>query len=101
MLDHRWFDYWGLGLEMTKQCQSCGMPLQTKKSGDCRGTELDGTKSDKWCSLCYANGKFIGPDCTLEQMLEIVDKALIDAGSSKAMRWLALKGVPRLERWRS
>lgn len=28
---------------MSKQCQSCGMPLQTKKAGDCRGTEKDGS----------------------------------------------------------
>jgi hypothetical protein len=76
------------------------MPLQTKKAGDCRGTEAGGAKSEKWCSLCYANGKFLGPDCTLEQMLAIVDKALIENGSSKIMRWLALSGVPRLERWK-
>ena len=85
---------------MTKQCQSCGMPLQTKKAGDCRGTELDGSKSGKWCKLCYADGKFIVPDCTLQQMLMIVDAALIENGSSRLMRWLALSGVPRLERWK-
>jgi hypothetical protein len=86
---------------MAKQCQSCGMPLQTKKAGDCRGTEADGTKSEKWCSLCFANGKFLGPDCTLQQMIEIVDKALLEQGSGKLMRWLARSGIPRLERWRS
>ena len=84
---------------MSKQCQSCGMPLQTKKAGDCRGTEADGSKSEKWCVLCYQNGAFTGPDCTLEQMLEIVDNALIENGSSRFMRWMAKKGVPRLERW--
>jgi hypothetical protein len=84
---------------MVKQCQSCGMPVQTKKAGDCRGTEANGTKSQKWCSLCYQNGTFTGPDCTLEQMLKIVDDALIENGSSRLMRWLAKSGVPRLERW--
>lgn len=76
------------------------MPLQTKKAGDCRGTEADGSKSEKWCNLCYTNGKFIGPDCTLEQMTEIVDKALIDQGSGRLMRWMARKQLPRLERWK-
>ena len=76
------------------------MPLQTKKAGDCRGTEVDGSKSNKWCSLCYANGQFVGPDCTLEEMLQIVDRALVENGSGRLMRWLALKGIPRLERWR-
>ena len=58
--------------EMVKQCQSCGMPLQTKKAGDCRGTEKDGAKSEKWCKLCYKNGEFTSPDCNLEQMKIIV-----------------------------
>lgn len=75
------------------------MPLQTKKAGDCRGTEANGSKSEKWCVLCYQKGAFTGPDCTLEQMLEIVDNALIENGSSRFMRWMAKKGVPRLERW--
>ena len=33
---------------MKKQCQSCGMPLQQKQAGDCRGDEKDGAKSEKW-----------------------------------------------------
>lgn len=77
------------------------MPLQTKKAGDCRGTEADGSKSDKWCSLCYENGAFIGPECTLDEMKQIVDKALQEQGSGKLMRWMAAKQLPRLERWRA
>jgi hypothetical protein len=78
------------------------MPLQTKKAGDCRGTEADGgSKSDKWCSLCYENGAFIGPDCTLDQMRVIVDSALKEQGSGRLMRWMAQKQLPRLERWKS
>lgn len=82
------------------QCQSCGMPLVTKKAGDCRGTESDGSKSQKWCSLCYVDGKFTGPDCTLDQMIEIVDRALREQGSWLIMRWMAKKQIPKLERWR-
>lgn len=86
---------------MKKQCQSCGMPLQTKKAGDCRGSESDGSKSEKWCNLCYENGTFIGPECTLDQMKKIVDDALIQNGSGKLMRWMAQKQLPRLERWKN
>ncbi len=86
---------------MSKQCQSCGMPLQTKKAGDCRGTEKDGSRSELWCKLCYKNGAFIGPDCTLEEMRAIVDKALAEQGSGKLMRWLAQKQLPRLQRWKA
>lgn len=84
----------------TKQCQSCGMPLQTKKAGDCRGVEADGTKSEKWCSLCYKDGAFTGPDCTLEEMKKIVDDALVKNGSGRIMRWMATKQLPKLERWK-
>lgn len=76
------------------------MPLQTKKAGDCRGTEKDGSKSEKWCKLCYENGVFIGPDCTLEDMRKIVDNALIENGSGRLMRWMAQKQLPSLERWK-
>ncbi|MBU3734905.1 MAG: hypothetical protein FGM60_04775 [Candidatus Planktophila sp.] len=85
---------------MKKQCQSCGMPLITKKAGDCRGSESDGSKSEKWCSLCYQNGAFIGGECSLEQMIEIVDSALKEQGSSAVFRWMAKKQLPQLERWR-
>lgn len=77
------------------------MPLQTKKAGDCRGSEVDGTKSEKWCKLCYENGKFINPDTTLDEMKVIVDDALKEQGSGRIMRWLAQKQLPTLERWKS
>jgi len=86
---------------MVKQCQSCGMPLQTKKAGDCRGTESDGTKNEKWCKLCYENGKFIDPNCSLVQMKIIVDNALKENGSGRLMRWMAQKQLPNLERWKN
>lgn len=85
---------------MVQQCQSCGMPLQTTKSGDCRGTEADGSKSEKWCSLCYENGAFIGADCTLDEMKKIVDNALKEQGRGRIVRWMAQKQLPTLERWK-
>ncbi|MCE7936325.1 hypothetical protein DYH10_00820 [Candidatus Saccharibacteria bacterium CPR2] len=87
-------------MNVTKQCQSCGMPLQTKKAGDCRGNEADGTKSEKWCKLCYENGSFITPNCSLDEMKTIVDNALKEQGSGRLMRWMAQKQLPRLERWK-
>ena len=83
-----------------KQCQSCGMPLFTKKSGDCRGNESDQTKSEKWCKLCYENGAFVSPNLTCEQMKKIVDKALVENGSGRFMRWAAQRQLPTLERWK-
>lgn len=82
-----------------KQCQSCGMPLQT--SQDCRGTEADGSPSETWCSLCYRDGAFIDPNCTVEQMQQIVDTALRERGSHRAFREIAMKQIPSLARWRA
>ena len=84
---------------MTKQCQSCGMPLHTKRAGDCRGTEADGSKSSTWCSLCYANGAFVDGNCTMQEMIGIVDRALMEQGRSRLMRWMARMQIPPLERW--
>jgi hypothetical protein len=84
-----------------RQCQSCGMPLVTKDAGDCRGTEADGSPSETWCTLCYHEGAFIDPDCTLEQMRQIVDDALRAKGSNAAFRWMAKKQIASLKRWKS
>ena len=84
-----------------KQCQSCGMPLNTKKAGDCRGSESDGSRSEKWCSLCYTDGKFINPETSLDEMIKIVDNALKEQNSGFFMRKMAVKQLPTLERWRS
>lgn len=83
-----------------RQCQSCGMPLQTKKAGDCRGTEVDGSKSEKWCSLCYSDGKFLSPNMSLTEMTTIVDDALRKEKVWFPMRYMAKRQLPRLERWR-
>lgn len=84
---------------MSKQCQSCGMPLHTKQAGDCRGTEADGSKSEKWCSLCYEKGIFTDPTCSLDNMKQKVDNVLKENGNGRLMRWLAKKQLPHLERW--
>jgi hypothetical protein len=39
-----------------KNCQSCGMPLKKNLQGG--GTEKGGTKSVKYCSRCYQEGRF-------------------------------------------
>jgi|694.fasta_scaffold01542_4 hypothetical protein len=83
-----------------QQCQSCGMPLRTRRAGDCRGSDSDGSKSEKWCSLCYSDGRFTNPDCTVEEMVRIVDSALRGKRMWFPMRWVALRQIPTLERWR-
>lgn len=85
---------------MGKQCQSCGMPLETSKAGDCRGSEKDGSKSELYCSLCYENGAFKQPSISLDEMKQVVDKALIEAGWIRPLRWMAKQQLPTLARWK-
>lgn len=76
------------------------MPLQTKKAGDCRGVERDGSKSEKWCSLCYKDGAFVSPNTSLAEMTKIVDDALQREHVWFPMRYMAKRQLPKLERWR-
>ena len=81
---------------MAKQCQSCGMPL--RKDTD-KGTEADGSLSDKDCALCYKDGAYIDPNATPEQMQEIAEKALKEKHWPGFLRKAAVKQIPKLERW--
>ena len=54
----------------------------------------------KWCALCYTDGKFLHPNFTLAQMQAFVDQTLTNEGSGRIFRWLAVRQLPKLERWR-
>lgn len=79
-------------------CQSCGMPI---KKDQVKGTEKDGSLSEKFCILCYKDGQFIGdPNCTMEQMQEIAIKGMYEKGFPKFIaRHIAKNQIPKLERW--
>ncbi|MDR0799333.1 MAG: zinc ribbon domain-containing protein [Dysgonamonadaceae bacterium] len=84
-----------------KICQSCGMPLD--KDPNKGGTNSDGSKSDKYCSFCYQNGKFLDEGITLQEKIEkniriAVAKMNIPESQARAM---AGNQLPNLERWKS
>ena len=74
------------------------MPLAKDPAGG--GAESDGSRSATYCSLCYKDGKFVGEDCTVEQMQEIVERAMKEQGFSWPMRKLARLQIPKLARWK-
>jgi hypothetical protein len=83
--------------DFAKQCQSCGMPL---KNGENSGTEKDGSKSKKYCQLCYMNGEFLKPDMTLEEMKKVLDDTIGKEGlKGKFIAWMGKMQLPKLERW--
>ena len=52
---------------ITLICQSCGMPLD--KDPQKGGTNLDKSRSDKYCSFCFQDGKFVDDGITLQQKI--------------------------------
>ncbi|MCX6745123.1 MAG: zinc ribbon domain-containing protein [Candidatus Parcubacteria bacterium] len=82
-----------------KQCQSCGMPLKQDVKGG--GSEKDGTLSQMYCSSCYENGAFKRPDMTVTEMQKLVEDVLKnEVKFLKIFRWLAVRQIPKLERWK-
>ena len=84
-----------------KICQSCGMPLD--KDSNKGGTNSDGNKSDKYCSFCFQNGKFIDEGITLKEKMEkniqiAVSRLNIPENEARKM---AESLLPNLERWKS
>ena len=83
-----------------KSCQSCGFPLKQDPKGG--GSEKDGSISNKFCSMCYANGVFLTPPeiDTAEKMQKFCIEEMKKDGWNGILAWLATRSIPRLERWR-
>ena len=84
---------------MGKICQSCSIPLAKDPEGG--GTEADGSRSEKYCSLCYRNGAFEHPDFSVGEMQEHCIEQLRRQGMPRFMAWIFTRSLPRLERWRA
>lgn len=83
---------------MSKFCQSCGMPLN--KDPQNGGIEADGSKSSKYCSYYYHDGKRFNPDFTAKQMQDFCVEQMKKQGSLRFIAWLFTRGIPKLERWK-
>ena len=78
-------------------CQSCGMPME--KDPYHGGTNDDGTRTHKYCSLCFEDGSFKDNFSTAEEMVELVKDKLKEMGYSSLKRWFFTSHIPKLERW--
>ena len=83
---------------MAGNCQSCGMPLAKDPAGG--GANADGSKSGRYCSRCFGEGRFKHPDFTVTQMQAFCVEQLSKKGMPRVMAWLFTRGIPKLERWR-
>ena len=83
-----------------KICQSCGMPLDRDPGQG--GTNADNSRSSKYCSFCYKDGKFLDEGISLQQKIEKniqIAVARMNVPESKA-REMAEGLLPTLERWK-
>ena len=81
-----------------KFCQSCGMPMeQDPEKG---GTNSDGTKSLKYCSLCYQSGSFKDSFARPGEMRSFVKGKLKEMGYGPIKRWFYTSHISQLERWK-
>jgi len=80
-------------------CQSCGMPLNKDPKGG--GTNVDGSKSDLYCSFCFEDGKFLDEGISLQDKIEKnVRIAMSLQMEEEEARKLAESILPKLKRWR-
>ncbi|WP_277265516.1 zinc ribbon domain-containing protein [Prevotella corporis] len=85
-------------MKKNKICQSCGMPL--KHDPQQGGTNADGSRSDVYCSYCYAEGKFTDECNDVREFQEHCRQIMMKGGHNRIMAWLFTRGMKRLERWK-
>jgi hypothetical protein len=81
-----------------KFCQSCGMPMDMDPEKG--GTNADGSKSVKYCSYCYLNGKFSDNFTKSSEMVKLVRGKLREMGTGPLKRWFYTSHISHLERWK-
>jgi hypothetical protein len=78
-------------------CQSCGMPL----SEEVYGTNADGSANKEYCKYCYANGAFIVPEMTMNEMIEVCVLHMVEQGMTEEQaRQIMEQTLPMLKRWK-
>jgi len=75
------------------------MPLRRDKSGG--GTNVDGRKSDRYCSNCLIDGEFQNPEIdSAQKMKKRVKNKMKSMGFPGFLAGIFTKKIPKLERWR-
>lgn len=83
---------------VSKNCQSCGMPLKRDAQGG--GTNTDGSRSTLYCSHCYLEGRFTLPNLKVEDMQLRVKHKMKDMGMPGLVAGFYTRSIPKLQRWR-
>ncbi|GFP74744.1 zinc ribbon domain-containing protein [Clostridium fungisolvens] len=79
-------------------CQSCGLPFNEEHSHFI-ATDPDGSKSI-YCTNCYKDGKFIVPNMTMKEMIDLIVPILGKAIGEEEARKEMTNLLPTLKRWK-
>jgi len=75
------------------------MPMKNDPNGG--GINVNGSKSEKYCSYCYQQGAFTQPDFTVVEMQAFCKEKMKEMGFPGFLAGLFTKGIPKLERWKA
>ncbi|WP_241394734.1 zinc ribbon domain-containing protein [Clostridium beijerinckii] len=87
-------------IRMTKvaMCQSCGLPFN-EEHAHFIAREQDGSESI-YCTYCYKDGKFIHPNMSMKEMVELIIPVLGKVIGEEEARKEMTTLLPTLKRWR-
>ena len=87
-------------MKKNKFCQSCSFPMEKDPKGG--GSNVDGTISTEYCSMCYVDGNFLTPPevNTAKKMQTFCIKEMRKDGMNGLLAWVLTRGIPRLKRWK-
>jgi hypothetical protein len=93
----KWCFIENIFMDPTTRCQSCGMPL----TEELYGTESSGAKTQEYCKMCFADGKFTEPNLTLKEMTERTFNYLTTQMHMPEEQAKNVSGgmIPQLNRW--
>ena len=84
-----------------KYCQSCGMPMG--ESDEMYGSNADGSKSEDYCSYCYADGQFTS-NMSMEEMINFCAGPMAENNAEmteEQARTMMQNYFPQLKRWKA
>lgn len=88
-------------MDAKMRCQSCAMPI-AEQFGNL-GTNADGSATDEFCKICFANGNFTNPQQTLDEMIaSSIENMTADLQMPfEQASELASSFIPKLKRWQT
>jgi len=75
------------------------MPME--KDPEVGDTNLDGSKSEDYCSYCFQEGEFTQPGFSAKDMQKFCTEKMNEMGIPSLFSWILTRKIPKLKRWSS